>query len=287
MFVETKSSLDLTSVTIKVWLFIVVTAMLHLFIGYEIAGRLGLFIGFLMAVALNILVFFFGQTQLIGKMQARRLEGQDGWGLNELISSYANRAGVPTPAVYLMEHETPSAFAIGHTWRKSAVCVSTGLLQKFTPEEIEAVVAHQVCHIRRLDTFAFGVSSTIANSFTGLAQTLDLLWPVNWFRKTHKQRPFMTLLSPLAWMVIRLSVSDKNYYQNDDLAASLLGERSALASALWKLESYSQTGPLEIPPCTSHLFVVNPEGLKETNWFFLTHPKMESRLRRLVGYYPL
>lgn len=287
MSIEAKSALDITSVTLKVWLFIVVTALLHLFVGYELAGRLGLFIGFLLAVALNVLVFFFGQTQLLTKMSARKLEGQDGWGLNELVSKYANSVGVPTPSVYLMEHETPAAFAIGHTWRKSAVCVSSGLLKKFTHEEMKAVLAHQVCHIRRLDTFAFGVSSTIANSFVGFSQTLDMMWPVNWFKKNHKQRPFMTLLSPLAWLVIRLSVSDKNYYQNDDLAVSLLGERKALSSALWKLESYAQTGPVEVPPCTSHLFIVNPEGLKETNWFFLTHPKMESRLRRLVGYYPL
>lgn len=276
-----------TKVSFKVWMFIALLSLAHLFVGYKIAGRLGLFVGFTMAVILNIMIFFFGETQLLARMRARKLSGQDPWGLNDIVKKYAKLVGLAAPSVYLMEHMTATAFSIGRPWKRGSICVSTGLLKDFTPQEVEAILVNQVCHIKRSDTFSFGVTSTIANSFVGLAQFLDHLWPVNWFKGPLHHRPFATLLSPLAWIVIRFAVSDRNYFESDDLAVSLLTDRKALAQALWKLEGLSHTKPLHVPPCTSHLFIVNPEGLRETNWFFLTHPKMENRIRRLLGYFPI
>lgn len=283
----TKVPFSLTPLTFKLWLFVVVTALAHLFIGYQIADRLGLFIGFIMAVAMNCLVFFFGESQLLKRLRCQKLEGQDSWGLQTRAALFAKKAGIPNPTIYIMNHKTPAAFSTGHAWRNAAICVSTGLLKKLSEEELNAVIAHQVSHIVKVDTFGFGASSTIANSFVGMAQVLDRLLPTNWISSNWKQRPFMNLLSPLAWLIIRLVAKDKSFFEADDLAVSLLGDRKVLANTLWKLESYAQTAPLDVPPCTSHLFIVNPEGLKETNWFFLLHPKMETRLRRMVGYYPL
>lgn len=272
--------------TTKVWLFIVLLSLAQLFLGYKLADRLGLFLGFLSAVGLNIVVFFFGESQLLKKLKASRWQGQDPWGLNERLKRIAHRAGTKAPHLYVFENETPAAFAVGHTWRSGSICLSSGLLKTFTEAELEATLAHQLCHIQRLDTFAFGVSSTLANSFIGIAQYLDQIWPFK-FQNSFTRRPFLNLLSPISWFIIRLSVGHKNYFENDELAATLLPDRKALAQALWKLDSYSETGPMTIPPCTSHLFIVNPEGKKEKNWFLITHPKVELRIKKLIGYYPL
>ena len=240
-----------------------------------------------MAVTLNILIFYYGSSHLLEKFRAKKLEGQDAWGLLQMAAKYSRLSGIPCPAVYLAPSEKVFSFSLGHSWDLGAICLSQGVLDKLTPAEIEAVLAHQVCHIRRLDTFAFGVSSTLAHSFVGLASVLDQAWPLNWFQKGLKHKPFLTLISPISWVLIRFAVSNGNFYENDDLAASLLPDRKHLANALWKMESYSHTKPLEILPCTNHLFMVNPEGLKESNWFYLLHPAIEDRIRRLVGTFPL
>lgn len=264
----------------KVWLFLITLSMAHLIIGYQLADRVGLFIGFLMAVALNLLIFSFGETNLLGKMHAHILEGQDPWGVIEKVNQFSKHAGVfPAPKIYLLETNTPTALALGHAWRRGAIGVSRGLLEKLEHEELHAVIAYLVCYIHRLDSFGFGVTSIIANSFMGLAAALDKPFP--------KVRPFTWLLSPLAWLVIRIAVNDKNFYDNDDLATSLLHERAWLARALWKLQGYADSVPLEIPPCTSHLFVVSPRGAYEKNWFNQAHPKTSHRIQRLVGYYPI
>jgi len=274
----------LSKVSLKVWVFLGCLGMVQLFLGYRLGGRGGLWVAFLLAAILILLVYFFAEPPLLEKFRARRLEGQDAWSLRELSKKYSRLAGVPPPNLYLMENPTPVAFSLGN---RASICFSTELLRKLDPQEIEAVMAHQICHLKRLESFSFSVSQALASSMVGLATVMDFGWPGNWFRKDFKQRPFLTLLAPLAGLVLRIALSDRSYFENDDLAASFIADRKALASALWKIESYCQTQPLDILPCTNHLFIVNPEGLKESNWFFVTHPKMESRLKRLVGTYPL
>jgi heat shock protein HtpX len=280
-------SLTIARLSLEVWLFLALIALLQLFVGYHFGGRTGLFAGLMTAIGLNILIFYFSNAQLLSKYQAVELQGQDAWGLLELAKKYARNVGVQMPHMYLMNHSTPIAFSLGQSWHRASICLSTGLLEKLSPEEVDAVMAHQICHVRRMGTFAFGASSALANALSGLSVILDNMWPPNWREDAPRQRPFVNLISPLAWLLIRLAISDKNYFENDDLAASLVARRHALASALWKIESYCQTQPLQTLPCTHHLFIVNPEGLKEHNWFFLTHPKLEMRIRRLIGTYPL
>lgn len=281
------SSIPLTWASLKVWIFLIALALFHLFVGYRVAGRWGLFVGLMMAVILNILIFYHGSTHLLEKFRAQKLAGQDPWGLLEMATQYSRLSGIPRPAIFVAPSEKVFSFSLGNTWDLGAVCLSQGALDKLSPPEIEAVLAHQICHIRRLDTFAFGVSSSLAHSLVGLASLLDQAWPVNWFQPGLRQKPFLTLISPLSWLLIRFAVSNGNFYENDDLAASLLPDRKHLATALWKMESFSQTKPLEILPCTNHLFMVNPEGLKESNWFYVLHPPIENRIRRLIGSFPL
>lgn len=258
-----------------------------MFIGYNIGGRLGLFVGFLNAVILNTLVYLYGDSQLLMKMDAKKWSGQDPWGLIDLAQKYSKMIGIPTPQIWVFESDSATVFSLGQSWQRSSICFSTGLLSKLTKDELSTIVAHQVSHIHRLDTFGFGAASVFANLAVAIAQILDKVWPPNLINKNKKRRPFLSLLSPLAWSIVRLAVRDKMYFENDDMAVSLIGDRQVLAETLWKLEGMAQSRPLQIPPCTSHFFIVNPQGPTEKNWFLLAHPKIDIRVKRLVGYYPL
>lgn len=273
--------------SLRVWFCLGLIALAHLFVGYQIGGRLGLFIGLLLAISLTFLVFYFSIPALLRDFDAEKLEGQDAWGLLNSLENLAQNLEMPTPSLYRLPMSTPLAFSLGRPGDTAAIALSEGLLNKLNPEEIQAVLAHQISHLRTIDTFRVGVSSSLAHAFMGLAQVLDQALPVNWIPKKSQQKPFEALLSPIAALFIRLVISDKDFYANDDLAASLIPNKQALATAIWKMHSYSQTEPTKIIACTSHLFIVNPEGLKDSNWFFVTHPSLESRVKRLVGSYPL
>jgi len=264
--------------------------MVMLIIGYKLADRLGLFLGLISAIAFHTLIYFYGDSQLLKYFKARHVRGNDPWGLQKILRTHALHLQIPKPALYIIDSNTAIAFSLGHNWQRGAICVSTGLLKNLREKEVEAVLAHQICHIHRLNTFGFGVAHVVAFAIVGLGKILDYFWIFKLFKQAkwaRLHRPFSNLFSPLAWFILKIAVSDKVYFQNDDMAAALLHDRKALAEALWKLEGLSQTHPLTIPPCSSHFFIVNPTGLTEKNWFLLAHPKIDTRIRRLIGYFPI
>lgn len=271
----------------KVWVFIIGACLIFLFGGYRLGGRLGLLLGLTLAILTNILIFFYGENHILNLMPVKKLKGQDPWGLRPLIQDFSKRLGLNKDFnLYILESPAAVAFSLSIALRKPCLCISEGLLKRFTKDEVLAVVAHQICHVRRLDTFGFGVTSILANTLVGLGQFLDKLWPPNFFLD-KKQRPFMTLFSPLGWLIIRSVIHRSTYLDNDLLAAELIGDRKKLAEVLWKLEGLAQTYPLSIPPCTSHLFIVNPEGFEQRNLFLKAHPTIKNRILNLLGYYPI
>lgn len=270
----------------KVWLFILTTSLFLLILGYNLGDRLGLLIGFLMAIILNVLVFFYGENHLLKSLHAQKLIGQDGWGMIDTVTKICNDLQIPKPTIYLAKHNACSVFSVGHSWKNSSLCVTTGLLENFSGKDLEAIIAHQVCHIRRLDTFSFGVSSTLANAVVGIGQFLDKFWPPNLILK-KKQKIFLNLFSPLGWLIIKLVVGQKVFFENDLMASELIQDRTRIGQLLWRLEGLAQTKPLNVPPCTSHLFIVNPEGFEQRNIFLKSHPPIDKRLKKLLGYYPV
>lgn len=271
----------------KVWIFILISSLTLLILGYELGERLGLLIGFAAAMGLNFFVFFYGESPLLKAYHAKPLKGQDPWGLTELLEKYADHLGLPVPNLYLVPLQNETAFCVNQSWRKGSVALSSGLLQNFSKEDLEAVLAYQVCSLKKLDRFGVGVTSTLANAVVGLGRLLDHLWPPNYFLlKTHKQRPFLKLFAPLGWGLIKLANSHRGFYENDLHAAELIHDRFRLAEVLWRLEGLAQTQPLQPPPCSSHLFMVSPEGDRQ-KLFFKSHPSIEARLQKLMGYYPI
>ncbi len=264
----------------KVWVFILTSSLLFLVIGYQVAERLGLLIGFLAAITLNFFVFVYGESRALSRLDAKRLKGQDAWGLNEKVERLSMKLGFQAPSIYLTPHRSANAFSVGHSWKKGSLGFTLGLVQKLSAEELEAVVAHQLCHIRRMDSFSFSVSSTLANSVVGIGQFLDAFIP-------YKIQLFGPLLSPIGWMIIKMVVRKNSFFENDLMASHLLESRQKLGEVLWRLEGLAQTQPLEVPPCTSHLFMVNPEGFRQRNLFLKSHPGIQVRLQNLMGYYPI
>ena len=265
----------------KVWIFILSSSLALLIIGYQLGERVGLLIGFLAALLLNFFVFFYGESRALSRLDAKRLKGQDAWGLIDMVEKLSVKLGLPSaPAVYLIPHTSSNAFCVGHSWKIGSLGFTYGLVQKMNPEELEAVVAHQLCHIRRLDSFAYSVSSTLANSVVGLGQFLDSFLP-------YRLHFFMPLLSPVGWLIIKLVVGKNSFFENDLMASHLLENRQQLGEVLWRLEGLAQTQPLTVPPCTSHLFIVNPEGFQQKNLFLKSHPPIAIRLQKLMGYYPI
>lgn len=277
----------MTANSTKVWIFILISSLTLLVLGYEVGERMGLFIGFLLAVALNFFVFFYGESQILTSMQAKPVKGQDSWGIAEFVQKYSDHIGLPLPDIYLIPSETETAFCVSQSWRRGALALTSGLVRNFSKEDLEAVVAHQVCSLKKLDNFAVGITSVLANALIGLGRLLDHFWPPNYFLlPDQKQKPFLKLFAPLGWSLVKVTTNHKQFFENDLQAAELIHDRFRMAEVLWRLEGLAQTQPLAPPPCSSHLFIVNPEGYHQ-KLLLKSHPSIEARLQKLMGYYPI
>ncbi|MBX2987142.1 MAG: M48 family metalloprotease [Bdellovibrionaceae bacterium] len=266
----------------KVWLFLIALCFSLLLLGGRFGGRWGLLLGFLLALGVNALIFFLGESRILSHLQARILKGHDSWGLRDRIERLCRRLNLKMPHLYLMESDTATLFSLSFATRRPSLCVSSALLRKLSEDELDAVLTQQLCHLNRMESFGFGVASVLANTLMGVGEFLDGLWPPN-FLLDRKQKPFLTLLSPLGWLIVRLSIRRGTFFENDRAAAELLQNRELLGETLWRLEGLAQARPLRIPPCTSHLFIVNPEGFRQKNFFLRSHPPLADRLRRLMG----
>ena len=264
----------------KVWLFILLISLLWLFFGYEIGERLGLLFGFLSAILFNFFVFYHDESKVLAQLNAVLFRGQDAWGLNEKVQRLSHQLNIPAPKIYITPHAAINTFCVTGTLGKKSLGFTSGLLQTFNDEELEAVVANQLCHTKRFDSVRFGIGNSISNSILGVGYFLDTLLPKN-------VKFFIPILTPLAWIFIRLAYGDKPIFENDLTAAKLLDSRLKLGEVLWRLEGIAKTRPLHPPPCTSHLFMVNPEGMSQKNLFLKSHPAVDLRLKRLLGYYPI
>ncbi len=255
----------------------------------QIAGRPGLLIGLVIALIFHTLIFLWGDSLLLKSLPLKPLRGQDPWMLNSKTREWIQRGPIrmtQSPDLFLIESDLPTAFSFEVPWKKPLIGFSTSLLRKLTPDEIEMVLIHQLCQLQHRQSLRFAILSLMANTLARLCNFLDQAWIPNSIFN-HKQQPFLFLFSPLISLMVRLSHSSHDQYVIDQHAAQLIGSREKLGRLLWKLEGWSLTHPMNILPATSHLFIVNPERIRQKNNLLQFHPATRDRLEKLVGSYPV
>jgi heat shock protein HtpX len=277
------------STSTQVWIFIVTTSLLFLILCSQLTGRLGLFIGLILALLFHTLIFIWGDGLLLRKFLLTPLKGQDPWGLNQKVQTWINSDQLNLPEkieLYLLESDLPTAFSFEVPWKTPLVALSDSLIKRLTPQEVEMVLIHQLCQLEHRQSLRFAVFSLIATTLSQSALFLDRIWiPNSVFNR--KQRPFLTLFSPLISLFIRISHSTLDQFVIDQHAAQLIGSREKLGRLLWKLEGWSLTHPMDILPATTHLFIVNPSRIRQKNNLLQFHPATRDRLEKLVGSYPV
>ena len=208
------------------------------------------------------------------------IRGQDAWGLCEKVSRFSQILGSPTPQIFVIPHQSVNSCCITGAFGKKYLGFTSGMLQSLNGEELEVAVANQVCHSRRFDSVRFGVTNTISNSILGAGYFLDAFLPKN-------VKFFVPFLARIIWFISHLAYNEKPLFDCDLTAAKLINSRLKLGEILWRMEGLAQTKPLDPPPCTSHFFMVSPEGYSKKDLWLSSHPKAEVRLKRLLGYYPV
>jgi len=272
-----------------VFLFGLLTAVL-VGIGWVIGGYAGM-IGFLViAGVMNFVGFWFSDKLALRMSGAHEVTMQQEPRLHSLIEEVAAQAGMPKPKVYLIQNDTPNAFATGRSPKHAAVAVTTGIMRLLDERELRGVVGHELSHVRNRDILINTVVATVAGAITMIAWMLQWTLIFGGGRRDRNNPLGMIallatiILAPLAATLIRLAISRSREYEADASGARLVHDPEALASALEKLHLGVQMRPMPengVTQATAHMYIVNPLKAEGMANLFSTHPPIEERVARL------
>ncbi|MCH8026224.1 MAG: zinc metalloprotease HtpX [Chloroflexi bacterium] len=271
---------------------ILLAALMGLFlvVGFLLGGVPGLIIAFVLGAGMNFFAYWSSDKLALRMAKAREVSMQEQPKLHSIVEEVAAQAGMPKPKVYVIESDTPNAFATGRNPKHAAVAVTTGIMRLLSERELRAVMGHEMGHVKNRDILISSIVATIAGAISMLA-LISLF-----FRNSRS--PYGGLLFIVAWIVaplaagvIRAAISRTREFQADITGAEVTHDPEALASALEKLHEGVRARPMEATPMaesTAHLYIVHPFKAGGIANLFSTHPPMEERVRRLrdMAYRP-
>ncbi|WP_209426206.1 zinc metalloprotease HtpX [Pararhodobacter sp. SW119] len=264
---------------------VLMAAMTGLFlgIGYLIAGAGGALIALVVAAGMNAFAWWNSDKMVLRMHNARPVDAHTAPELQEMVVQLARNANMPVPAVYIIDEDQPNAFATGRNPDNAAVAATTGLLKRLSQEELAAVMAHELAHIRNYDTLIMTVTATFAGAISMLAN-LALLFG----RGRNGSNPIaliaMMFLAPLAAGLVQMAISRSREYEADRAGAEICGNPLWLAAALKRIQGFAariDNAAAERNPATAHMFIINPLHAFKHDKLFSTHPSTENRVAAL------
>jgi len=209
-----------------------------------------------------------------------------------MVRSLAERANLPMPRVAISPSEQPNAFATGRGPRHAVVCATSGLLASMPRDEVEAVMAHELMHVKHRDILIGSVAAAIATAISYIAQ-MAMFASMFGGGRDDEDRPnpiamlLVSLLAPIAASLIQMAVSRSREFEADRGAAELLGTGRNLANALERIEVLAVQRPMAVAPAQAQAYIHNPlaeargsQGQQMAR-LFSTHPATDERVRRL------
>ncbi|MBX9767143.1 MAG: M48 family metalloprotease [Bdellovibrionales bacterium] len=147
------------------WAILALLTLILIGSGLHWGGRQGLLVGFGVSLYVWIRVLFFGEAKILSSFGARDIEGQDPWGLRELLHQVASRLRVPIPRLVLFPSTTPAIFSVGRSWKSSVIAISDGALARLSEEELRIGLGLAMERVRRFDTFRSLVAQVLTQMF--------------------------------------------------------------------------------------------------------------------------
>lgn len=289
----------------RTYLLMFVFALLIMALAYAIGEATGygweiVIVGFALAVVLSLYGFYRSDRLTLALSGARPVTKEQEPTFYNLVENTAIAAGLPMPAVYVIESPAANAFATGRDPQHAAIATTRGLLNKLEKVELEGVVAHEMSHIKNYDSRLMTIVVVLAGVIVLIS---DLFLRATYWGGAGRRRDrggqgqalmliiaiLLAILAPLAATLIRLAISRRREYLADAEAALLTRYPEGLARALEKL-AQDETPLLTASNATAHLYVVNPLKRRAAGgWLaslFNTHPPIEERiaaLRSMIG----
>ena len=273
----------------KTFLLMLVLTGIFILVGTAIGGRSGAIYAFFFAGLMNFVMYWFSDKIVLRMYRAKEVSQGEAPELYQIVGELVNKASLPMPKVYIIENDTPNAFATGRNPEHAAVAVTTGILRILSKEELMGVIGHELSHIKHRDILISTIAATMAGAISMLASMARWGAIFGGGRSNDEEGGgggnilvviLVSIFASIAAMLVQMAISRSREYLADEGGARLAHPLS-LAKALGKLEVAAQRIPMEANPSTAHMFIVNPLRGGRVLSLFSTHPPIEERISRL------
>lgn len=253
----------------------------------QATGQRGLlFIIGLFSLSYAAFGYFAGAKMALAVNGAKEIQKKDNPRLWRTVENLSITEGLPMPKVYIMNDPALNAFATGRKPEKSAVCVTTGLLDTMNDSELEGVMAHELGHIKNYDMRV----NTLAFALVGIISMIgDFFLHISLFGRDDRREGnqlfyalalVAVILAPIAATLIQLAISRRREYLADATGALTTRYPEGLADALEKIGQRGSATKIQ-NTATAHMFFANPLSGKTLASLFSTHPPVQERIRVL------
>jgi heat shock protein HtpX len=255
-----------------------------------LGGLLGGTIGVLVAVGFGSVslgaAWWISDWLVLRAAGARPLDARTATGLDKSLADLSLRAAIPTPRCYVVSCPQPNAFSVGRSPRHASVVVTDGLLSLLEPAEIRAVLAREVVHIRRRDTFMTTVAGAVLSQIFGAISLARTYVPPR--RRGEAEHPHdgRSVGPRMAKVMCGLPRRSRREWSADRDGSDLCRDLEAMIRALQRMDRYAGVVPMEIALAHVSNWVVNPLGGDRRVWLFATIPTLQDRIERLLGARP-
>lgn len=266
----------------KVALLFAVLTGIFLAVGFFVAGVAGMTIALMLAVVMNFVSYWFSDRIVLGIYRAKEIKKSENPRLHKIVERVAEEAEIPTPKIYMVETSTPNAFATGRNQQHASVAVTSGIMSLLNDKEIEAVLGHEISHVKNRDILTTSAAATLGGAIAYIAQ-------LAWFGMAAQDRQNsgsaillpLLIFAPIASMLIQLGISRSREFAADHDGSIITKNPLGLASALQKIESSVKQKPMKGNSAYSSLFIINPFKPSTLTNLFSTHPPTAERVKRL------
>lgn len=274
--------------TMRVWLTMFLLLLVYL-VFLAVLSWLGVGLPFLVLIVfvMAFAQYFFSDKLVLWSTRARVLDPEEYPELHMMVEKLATEAGIPKPRVAIMQTPVPNAFATGRSPKHAVVAVTDSIMRLLTPRELEAVIAHELAHVKNRDVLTLTIASFVA-MIASLVMN-NFLFASLFSGRDRDGNPWIIagIVAIIVYFVAQLLIMALSRYREfaaDRGSAYITGRPNDLISALEKINGRMDRVPAEqkrVVESANAFFIIPALSGSVLMEIFSTHPPLEKRIAAL------
>ncbi len=271
---------------IKTFFLLGILSVILITLGGFLGGEQGVYTALLFSLLMNGVSYFYSDKIALKMSGAKEISKKEAPELYIMVEDLAKKMKIPMPKLYMTQAAQANAFATGRDPNHASVAVTKGLMDILSKDEVKAVLAHELSHVKNRDILIASIAAVLASAISFIANMSFYGFGSRDNENNRGSGVFgivLALLVPISASLIQLAISRQREFGADETGAQTIGTGKSLAKALIAIHDSTKRAPLKTNPAFSSLYIDNPLGGLGGGLLhlFSTHPPVSERVKRL------